>query len=98
MDVVLGYDTLARYEENGCYLGAVIGRYGNRIAGAACPLDGRLLKLVPNEGAKQLHGGPEGFDRKIFRVEEAGEDYVVLSCVSPDGEGGFPGTLDLRVT
>ena len=98
VDVVLGYDSVAGYEENGCYLGAVIGRYANRIAGAKCTLDGAPLALVPNEGAKQLHGGPDGFDRKIFQMEEAGEDHVTLRYTSPDGEGGFPGTLMLRVT
>ena len=98
IDVVLGYDGIAGYEGNGCYLGAVIGRYGNRIAGAECTLDGAPLTLVPNEGAKQLHGGPNGFDRQVFRVEEAGEDYLVLAYTSSDGEGGFPGTLELRVT
>ena len=98
VDVVLGYDGVAGYEGNGGYLGAVIGRYGNRIAGAKCTLDGAPLTLVPNEGAKQLHGGPNGFDRQVFRVEEAGEDRLVLTYTSPDGEGGFPGTLELRVT
>lgn len=98
MDVVLGYDSIAGYEENGCYLGAVIGRYGNRIAGARCTLDGEALVLVPNEGTKQLHGGPDGFDRKLFQVEEVGEDHATLCYTSPDGEGGFPGTLTLRVT
>lgn len=98
LDVVLGYDALAGYEENGCYLGAVIGRYGNRIAGARCVLDGQPLSLIPNEGTKQLHGGPVGFDRRVFAVEEAGEDFLTLSYASPDGEGGFPGNLTLRVT
>lgn len=98
VDVVLGYDDAAGYENNGCYLGAVIGRYGNRIAGAKCRLDGRELILVPNEGDKQLHGGPNGFDRQVFRLEELGDDFVTLSYTSPDGEGGFPGTLALRVT
>jgi len=98
IDVALGYDDLAGYENNGCYLGAVVGRYANRIAGAKCPLDGRMLELVPNEGAKQLHGGPNGFDRQVFRLEELGDDFVTLSYSSPDGEGGFPGNLELRVT
>lgn len=98
LDVVLGYDSIAGYEENGCYLGAVIGRCGNRIAGARCMLDGQPLVLIPNEGTKQLHGGPVGFDRQVFTAEEAGEDFVTMSYTSPDGEGGFPGALALRVT
>jgi len=98
LDVVLGYDDVAGYEKNGCYLGAVIGRYGNRIAGAKCPLDGQDLVLIPNEGDKQLHGGPNGFDRQVFRLENLGDDFVTLGYTSPDGEGGFPGTLALRVT
>ena len=98
LDVVLGYGGIAGYEENGCYLGAVIGRYGNRIAGARCRLDGQELTLVPNEGTKQLHGGPNGFDRQVFQLEEMGGSHVTLSHTSPDGQGGFPGTLTLRVT
>ena len=98
VDVVLGYDGIAGYEENGCYLGAVIGRYGNRIAGAKCTLDGRMLELVPNEGTKQLHGGPNGFDRQVFQTVDGDEDFVTFSYVSPDGEGGFPGNLTLWVT
>lgn len=97
-DVVLGYDSLAGYEENGGYLGAIVGRYANRIAGARCLLDGRTVKLVPNEGPNQLHGGPDGFSARVFRVEDGAEDRVTLACTSPDGEGGFPGELELRVT
>lgn len=98
VDVVLGYDDLTGYEENGCYLGAVVGRYANRIAGAACSIDGRRVALEANEGIKSLHGGPNGFDRQVFELAQAAEDGVVLSYVSPDGEGGFPGELTLRVT
>lgn len=97
-DVVLGYDSVAGYEENGGYLGAIVGRYANRIAGARCLIDGKTVALAPNEGPNQLHGGPEGFSSRVFRVESAEEDRVVLSCTSPDGEGGFPGKLELRVT
>lgn len=98
VDVVLGYDSAAEYEDNGGYLGAVVGRYANRIAGASCLIDGQRVPLTANEGAKQLHGGPEGFSTQVFTVAEAGEDRAVLTYTSPDGQGGFPGTLTLRVT
>ncbi len=98
VDVALGYDDVRGYEDNGGYLGAVVGRYANRIAGASCLIDGERVPLVANEGAKQLHGGPEGFSTQVFSLEEAGEDFAVLTYVSPDGQGGFPGTLTLRVT
>ena len=98
VDVVLGYDSVAGYENNGGYLGAVIGRYANRIAGARCVIDGRTVPLIANEGPKQLHGGPAGFDRQCFEAEPTGDSAVTLTYSSPDGEGGFPGTLDLRVT
>lgn len=98
VDVVLGYDTVESYETNGGYVGAVVGRYANRIAGAGCLIDGRRVSLVPNEGGKQLHGGPEGFSKQVFAAEASGEDSVTLTYVSPGGQGGFPGQLTLRVT
>ena len=98
VDVVLGYDAVAGYEDNGGYLGAVVGRYANRIANASCLIDGRRTALVPNEDGKQLHGGPEGFSTQVFAAEASGEDSVTLTYVSPGGQGGFPGQLTLRVT
>ena len=98
VDVVLGYDAVSAYEANGGYLGAVVGRYANRIAGAACLIDGARVPLTANEGPKQLHGGPEGFSTQVFGVADAGEDFAVLTYASPDGQGGFPGNLTLRVT
>lgn len=98
VDVVLGYDAVEGYEVNDGYLGAVVGRYANRIANASCLIDGRRTALVPNEDGKQLHGGPEGFSTQVFTAEAAGEDSVTLTYVSPGGQGGFPGQLTLRVT
>ena len=98
VDVVLGYDDVSGYEENGGYLGALVGRYANRIAEASCLIDGRRVALEPNEGPKQLHGGPDGFSRQIFRPLDTGEDFVTLAYTSPDGQGGFPGQLELWVT
>ena len=98
VDVVLGYNTLAGYEENGGYVGALVGRYANRIGGAAITIDGRTYPLAANEGTKQLHGGPEGFSFQVFDVAEASEDRLVLTYTEPDGKNGFPGTLTLTAT
>ncbi len=98
VDVVLGYDSVSSYEDNGGFLGAVVGRYANRIAGASCVIGGRRVPLTPNEGPKQLHGGPDGFHKQVFSVRQTGECAVTLTHTSPDGTGGFPGTLTLEVT
>ena len=98
VDVVLGFDDLAGYEENTCYIGATIGRYANRIDHAKCLIDGQSLHLEANEGVSQLHGGPAGFNRRVFSAKQAGESAVAFTCLSPGGEGGFPGNLELRVT
>ena len=97
VDVVLGFDTLAGYEESDGYIGAVVGRYANRIAGARCVIDGQTVHLEANEGVKQLHGGPVGFNRRVFDARQSGESSVTLSYLSPDGENGFPGRLELLV-
>ena len=98
VDVVLGFDAIAGYEEDGNYLGAVLGRYANRIDHARCLIDGRTVPLEANEGVKQLHGGRDGFSRKIFEARQSGASAVTLSCFSPDGENGFPGDLEASVT
>lgn len=98
VDTVLGYDSVAAYEDNGGYVGAVVGRYANRVAGASCLIDGQRIALAPNEDGKQLHGGPHGFSTQVFAVEEQAEDRVVLRSVLPDGLDGWPGELTLRVT
>ncbi len=98
VDVVLGYDSVAGYEENGGYLGALVGRYANRIAEARCLIDGEVVPLEPSEGKKQLHGGVKGFSYRVFDAEVAGESAVALTYTAADGEGGFPGALTLRAT
>ena len=98
VDVVLGYDSMAGYEDNSCYMGAVVGRYANRIAGASCLIDGVRVPLEANEGPKQLHGGPRGFSRRVFEGRQDGENAVTLTYTAAAGEGGFPGELTLRVT
>jgi aldose 1-epimerase len=99
-DVVLGHDDLDGYLTARRYFGATIGRYANRIAGARFMLDGKWVELDANNGANMLHGGNDGFDRKLWRIEEVAEQpepRLVLSYTSADGEGGFPGRLEARV-
>lgn len=100
VDVVLGYASSEGYIGDTGYLGAVVGRYANRIAGGAFTLDGERYTLERNNGPNHLHGGPEGFHRKVWSARVApgaGGDALELTCVSPDGEEGYPGTLTATV-
>lgn len=97
LDVCLGYDTLDAYRMQDGYLGAIIGRNSNRIAGAAFTLHDRHYTLEPNEGKNQLHGGRGGFDTRLWTAEPQ-EGAVRFTRVSPDGEEGFPGTVRVAVT
>ncbi len=96
-DVVLGYDTIAEYESRDGYLGAAIGRVGNRIGGARFSLNGVEHVLAKNDGENHLHGGIKGFDKVMWAVE-ARENAVACSYLSPDGEEGYPGNLAVTVT
>ena len=96
-DVLLGYDRAADYEVNSGYLGACIGRNGNRIAGATFCLNGRRYTLTANEGKNQLHGGLCGFDKKIWSYT-CREDSVEFTTVLADGEEGFPGRMEVAIT
>ncbi|SAK69505.1 aldose 1-epimerase [Caballeronia calidae] len=103
-DIVLGFGSLSDYEKhNGkIHFGGLIGRYANRIADGRFELDGRSYKLPVNEPPNTLHGGPRGFDEKVWTVvrtfQGAQGAGVQLRYVSPDGENGFPGTLSVDVT
>lgn len=79
------------------YFGAICGRYGNRIREGRFSLDGTEHRLSINEAPNHLHGGIEGFDRRSWQVDERREDEVLLSLVSPDGDQGYPGTLQASV-
>ncbi|MEU6085658.1 aldose epimerase family protein [Streptomyces sp. NPDC047085] len=97
-DVVLGFPGLDGYLAHPePYLGALIGRYANRIAGGRFPLDGVTYALEQNDGPNSLHGGARGFDKRVWEVEPAGHG-LRLSRVSPHGEEGFPGRLAVTVT
>ncbi len=103
VDILLGYDTVAGYANaNGSYIGACIGRFGNRIGNGCFELNGKTIQLNCNEAARgcHLHGGNVGFDKKVwdFSLATDGCNAVTFSLVSPDGEENYPGTLSVKVT
>ena len=99
-DVVLGMDSVAGYMSQPNYFGAIIGRYGNRIGHARFQLDGKTYTLPKNDGDNTLHGGPKGFDKRVWTAKEAKSadgPALELTYVAKDGEEGFPGTLSAKV-
>ena len=96
-DICLGYDTLEEYRDQDACFGGTIGRCANRIGGASFTVDGTEYRLTANEGANTLHGGAEGFHKKLWRYA-CGENSVTFTLDSPDGEEGFPGNLRAEVT
>lgn len=98
VDLVLGFPDVAGYLAHPePYFGALVGRYANRIADGAFPLDGRTYRLALNNAPNSLHGGTHGFDKRVWDAEPV-EHGVRLSRVSPDGEEGFPGRLEVSAT
>jgi aldose 1-epimerase len=101
-DVVLGFDGLEPYVKSSPYFGALIGRYGNRIAKGEFALDHRTYHLARNNGPNSLHGGAVGFDKVVWKVAESGigplGPQLVLTYVSHDGEEGYPGNLTVTAT
>jgi aldose 1-epimerase len=100
-DIVLGYDDLSGYENGSSYLGAIVGRYGNRIAKGKFTMDGKEYQLTVNSGTNHLHGGAKGFDKVLWKaepVENETDPALKLTYVSKDGEEGYPGTVTVSVT
>jgi aldose 1-epimerase len=96
-DVVLGYDTLDTYLiRPNPFIGAIVGRYGNRIAKGKFTLDGKTYQIPLNDGPNALHGGPKGFDQYVWQSKEV-PGGVEFTFVSPDGDMGFPGALTATV-
>ena len=98
-DIVLGHNTAAEYLRQPQYYGASVGRYANRIAGGKFTLDGKSYTLELNDGPNHLHGGVRGFDKVIWEIESAAGGSparAVLTHTSPNGAGGYPGTLQVR--
>ncbi len=100
VDVMLGRDTMEEYLNNEGYFCALIGRNSNRIEDSMFELNGKTYKLYANDGKNNLHGGKVGFDKRIWDAEmiDNEEPSLALSLVSPDGEEGFPGTVNVKVT
>lgn len=99
-NIVLGYDSLSGYMQPLPFFGAIIGRFGNRIAKGAFTLDGVTYKLATNNGANHLHGGEKGFDKVVWNATPDtanGKLSLVLTYLSPDGEEGYPGNLQVKV-
>jgi len=100
-DIVLGFDSLEPYEAGSPYFGSIIGRYGNRIAGGQFTLDGETFALATNNGPNHLHGGDVGFDKVVWGGEAFEREDAVgvaFTYTSADGEEGYPGTMEVRVT
>ena len=101
IDVVLGYDDMRGYDVNDGYLGALIGRFGNRIGKGQVCLDGKNYQLFCNDKSNHLHGGKDGFDKKIWDAEiiktADGNERLALTILSFDGEENYPGNLKVKV-
>lgn len=96
-NVVLGFNCFEDYREKNPYFGAVVGRYANRIAGGTFVLDGTRYNVPINNSPNSLHGGTNGFDRQHWTARDADNTSVTLEHVSPDGDEGYPGTLEVSI-
>jgi aldose 1-epimerase len=97
-DLILGYDTADQYESDQCFVGAMVGRVANRIAGPTVQINGATVTLDQNEGVNTLHGGSGGIWAKNWSVHERSDSHVSMSVTSPDGDCGFPGNVTFTVT
>ncbi len=97
VDVLLGYDDVRSYEENDGYLGAFVGRVANRIAGGRFCLAGAEYALACNNGPNHLHGGLDGFDRRLFTLTEEGPEHLAFVLESEAGDQGYPGAVHVEV-
>jgi aldose 1-epimerase len=96
-DVVLGYDSLDDYVKNPRYLGCLVGRHANRIGLGKFSLNGVDYQLAQNNGANHLHGGPKGFDKKLWQAHASNSSTLSLEYFSADGEENYPGNLKVNV-
>lgn len=94
--VGLGYESAEDYLTHDAYLGAIVGRFANRIGGGSFPLNGQTVCVERNERGNTLHGGPESWDRRVWQSSVEGES-VLFTLISPDGDNGFPGAVTASV-
>ena len=98
-DVAVGYDNVDDYTKGGdTYFGAIVGRYGNRIAKGKFKLDGKEYTLATNNGQNSLHGGKKGFSREVWDAQQLNDSTLQLTYISKDGEEGYPGNLTSKIT
>ncbi|WP_305098365.1 aldose epimerase family protein [Croceibacterium aestuarii] len=100
-DIIIGYDNAADYESKPNYFGVTVGRYANRIGGGRFAIGGKTYQLTQNDGENSLHGGTQGFDKRLWKIVSVSSGPVakaVLSLTSPDGDQGYPGKLEVTVT
>lgn len=97
-DVVLGYDEVSGYETGTCYFGATVGRVANRIGKAQFQLNGTVYQLTKNDNGNSLHGGRDYMNQRMWETEKVSEQEITFLLHSPDGDQGYPGAVDIRVT
>ena len=97
-DVVLGYEEAMGYVENDCYFGATVGRNCNRIKDGRFMIGNKTVQLYTHDNGNSLHSMPNGFNHRVWQLEEHKEEQITFSLHSPDGDQGFPGNADIRVT
>ena len=98
-DIVLGFNDFENYHQNSAYFGAIVGRYANRIESGKFKIDGNEYHLKTNNGLNHLHGGHKGFDKVFWQISRLqGKNAYLLYYMSPDGEEGYPGNLEVKVT
>lgn len=99
VDVVCGYNSLDEYVNNtDVYFGAIIGRYGNRIAKGQFSVEGIEYRLEQNDGVNALHGGSNGFHRRVWKANQVADNKIDFEYVSIDGDAGYPGTLTIKMS
>ena len=96
-NILVGFASPEEWLNNGPFFGSTVGRYANRIAGGKFPLDGKDYQLATNNGDNHLHGGRKGFDKMVWKTESVGESSIRFSLLSPDGDEGYPGNLNVTV-
>lgn len=94
-EVLLGVSNMTDFQRQGCYLGATVGRYANRIARGELSIDGRHYQLSVNQAGNTLHGGAQGFDRRRWTIVTQSAQQVTFTLLSEDGDQGFPATCML---